>query len=380
MAVVVYSELSRDARVRKAIDVALEEGCRVHCFSLKEQGRRYKGEEIKYVNTGVNQYRGDSKVKYLVSYIAFFLSVLVRLSISGLRNNYKIIHVHNMPDFLVFCSIIPKIRGAKIILDIHDSMPKVFVEKFKKGLVSSFTKSVLKFQERMSAAFADSVITVHEPYKQEVISQNGIPLDKIAVIKNLPDERVFQPIQYKLEEDDILQLVFHGTIAERYGLRTVISGLKIVSDAGLNFRFNVYGKGDDRTFLEELVQQLDLSEKVIFHGLVPLDMIPSKIGNSHLGIASLDGLEDGLSVKLLEYVGMAIPVITTNNHVIEYYFGKNELFLYEKKNAKDFAEKVMSLINNKSLLKNQSKLLIEVRNRFLWSKEKELLRKIYSDE
>lgn len=378
MAVVAYSELSRDARVRKAIDVALKEGYRIDCFSLKEQGKNYKNEEIKYISTGISQYRGDSKIRYILSYILFFLIVLIQLSFTSLKYKFKIVHVHNMPDFLVFSSLMPKLRGAKIILDIHDSMSKVFVEKFHVGLIYSFIQLILRLQERLSGAFSNHVITVHEPYKQEVISKNGIPLEKIIVIKNVPDEQVFKPVRYRLQNEDKLRLIFHGTIAERYGLRTVIKGLKIVSDSGLDFCFDIYGKGDDRPYLEEMVKCFDLSKKIFFHGLVPLETIPEKISLSHLGVASLDGLEDGLSVKLLEYVGMTIPVITTKNHVIQYYFNENELFLYEKKNEKDFANQIISFFYEPEILRKKSELLAKVRNRFLWSKESKLLSDVYS--
>ena len=32
-----------------------------------------------------------------------------------------------MPDFLVFSALIPKLLGAKVVLDLHDPMPELMI-------------------------------------------------------------------------------------------------------------------------------------------------------------------------------------------------------------------------------------------------------------
>ena len=36
----------------------------------------------------------------------------------------------NIPDFMVFAAVFPKLTGAKIILDVHDIVPELFVTRF----------------------------------------------------------------------------------------------------------------------------------------------------------------------------------------------------------------------------------------------------------
>ena len=62
------------------------------------------------------------------------------------------IHVNNMPDFLVFGTIVPWLFGTKVILDIHDPMPNTFASKFK-GKERRLFYRVLLWQERLSAAY-----------------------------------------------------------------------------------------------------------------------------------------------------------------------------------------------------------------------------------
>ena len=76
--------------------------------------------------------------------------------------------MNNIPDFFVFCALLPKLMGAKVLLDIHDPMPNTFASKFKSGENGFFFKLLL-WQERLSAAFADQVLTVHDPVKEYVL-------------------------------------------------------------------------------------------------------------------------------------------------------------------------------------------------------------------
>ena len=42
------------------------------------------------------------------------------LALRSLTRRYDLVHVHNMPDILVFAALVPKVFGAKVVLDLHD--------------------------------------------------------------------------------------------------------------------------------------------------------------------------------------------------------------------------------------------------------------------
>ena len=48
-----------------------------------------------------------------------------------LKHAYDVIHVHNMPDFLVFSALFPKLLGAKVILEVQDVSPELMAAKAK---------------------------------------------------------------------------------------------------------------------------------------------------------------------------------------------------------------------------------------------------------
>jgi hypothetical protein len=98
----------------------------------------------------------------------------------------KLIHVNTMPDFMVLCALWPRVvHRLPVILDIHDTMPEIFAEKF--GVGSNHWKiRFLRWQEVMSTRFATAVVT-SEHTKAALLARHGVRAEKITVLLNLPD-------------------------------------------------------------------------------------------------------------------------------------------------------------------------------------------------
>src|SRR5690348_11349385 len=161
---VAYSYYETDPRVIREAEAAVEAGFHVDVLALRKPGtapvEMIRG--VRVIRLNQVKYRGRGYLKYLFEYIQFFCRCFMRTSSLFFQHRYKIIHVNNMPDFLVFSTLVPKLCGAKVILDIHDPMPNTFVSKFK-DTDKSISYRVLLWQERLSAAYSDRVITVHHP-------------------------------------------------------------------------------------------------------------------------------------------------------------------------------------------------------------------------
>ena len=135
------------------------------------------------------------------------------------------IHANNIPDFLVFAAVIPKLFGAKVILDIHDPIPELFLLKKKSSNpLSKIMYHLMVFTEKISAAFSDAVITVNSTVKSNLVKR-GIPAEKVSVVRNLPDLTLFDHNQYAAKvasANGQFRLIFPGTIKPQYGLETAI--------------------------------------------------------------------------------------------------------------------------------------------------------------
>ena len=164
IAMVAYTEYVRDPRVRRYAECLVRYGYDVDCYVLKEKNKSVIEElnGVKLIHLETEQYRGDSNLAYIMSYFQFFIQIFIALY-REIKNNYIIIHVHNMPDFLVFSTFINKLCGTKIILDIHDNMPELYKVKFG-TMVGKIFYHILLFQERISSLYVDKVVTVHVPH------------------------------------------------------------------------------------------------------------------------------------------------------------------------------------------------------------------------
>src|SRR5208283_2523971 len=98
-----------------------------------------------------------SKWTYAWRLMRFLVSSSRALKKLHKQNRYDVIHIHNMPDFLVFAAWCPKLTGAKLILDIHDVVPELFESKFETKFKATYF-ILLTTIERLSAKFVDHVI------------------------------------------------------------------------------------------------------------------------------------------------------------------------------------------------------------------------------
>jgi hypothetical protein len=66
-----------------------------------------------------------ASLSYAYQYCCFHSDSAAILAWRSLRGRYDLVYVHNMPDILVLSALVPKLFGAKVILDQHDPMPEL---------------------------------------------------------------------------------------------------------------------------------------------------------------------------------------------------------------------------------------------------------------
>jgi hypothetical protein len=120
----------RHARVQRFAEALADAGAIVDMLCLRERNRTAIGEPrgVRVITIPVSRQIRDNK-GLLFEYLAAFVLFSVRLLILHAKNRYHVIQVHNMPDFLVFAAFIPRLLGAKLILDICDPMPEIYLSK-----------------------------------------------------------------------------------------------------------------------------------------------------------------------------------------------------------------------------------------------------------
>jgi glycosyltransferase involved in cell wall biosynthesis len=282
----------------------------------------------------------------MLGYILFFLLAGTILTARHLRHRYGTVQVHNLPDFLVFCALIPKLTGASVILDLHDLMPEFLSSKFDGDPPRWLVEAIL-LQERWSCRFADHVITVSEQWRETLAQRSGAA-DKSSVVMNVADERIFQSNEPRPEANATeMRLIYHGTVVYRYGLDLVVDAIARLSDEASGITLRVVGQGDQFPGLGRQVAQLGLEERVsLEEGLIPAEYLPEVIAACDVGVVPYrdDVFTDGLiPTKLLEYAAMGLPVVAARTSAIEHLVGDSFVEYFQPGDVADLATQLAGL-------------------------------------
>lgn len=348
--VLLYSNYPFDPRPRRAAEALVAEGMDVEVICLREN----EGEAAEEIVRGVKvsrlplKRRRGGKLEYMWQYASFLLGSFLILGWRASRKRYSLVHVHNMPDVLAFSALIPKLRGAKVILDLHDPMPELMRTIFDIK-ESSIAVSTLKRMEKWSIRFSDAVLTVNEACKT-IFSMRSCRREKISVIMNSPDEKIFKYRETTKKAPTAIDpaapfvIMYHGSLVERHGLDLAVLALSTIRKAIPGAELRIYGQSTP--FLERVmasVQGTELSAVVHYFGPKNLDQIVQAIGECDVGIIPNRRsifTELNTPTRIFEYLSQSKPVIAPRVHGILDYFGPEELFFFELGDAADLARQI----------------------------------------
>jgi glycosyltransferase involved in cell wall biosynthesis len=348
-AVVVFSHYPSDPRPRREAEALVQQGMEVDVICLRQDDHEQRRETINGVNilrVPLRRWRGG-KFSYFFQYGSFILASFFLLALRSFNRRYSLIHVHNMPDVLVFAALVPKICGAKVILDLHDPMPELMLTIFKLP-PASFSVRMLKWLEKRSAGFADVVLTVNLASKRIYASRSCAP-EKIRVVMNSPNEEVFQfrPAPAGLpngKSGGNFTIMYHGSLLPRNGFDLAVKALETVRKSIPGASLVVCG---ERTpFFESVmasVGQHGLQDAVNYLGVKKQEQITEVIDSCDLGIIPNHRnifTEMNTPTRIFEYLSRGKPVIAPRARGIQDYFGDQDLIYFELGDADDLARKI----------------------------------------
>jgi glycosyltransferase involved in cell wall biosynthesis len=324
IAIVVHAIFPGDSRVRRQADALIEAGLQVDVLCLRQPGEATEDSNsaLRVVRLPVNRsFIGFAG--HLVEYMAFAAMAAWRLAREHRRRRYDLVQVASVPDFLVFAALPEKLVGVPVILDLHEDMPEFFRDRFASPVLRPLLPLV-SAAARTSAAFADELLTVHEPLRRLSI-ERGVPAERIAVVMNSADGRLFDPSRHarrSFMQDGQLRLIHHSNLQRIYGLDVAIGGLARLRP-GLDWRLDVYGDGPWRPRVAAAIERHGVGGRVTLHGRVPIDDLPAALAGSDIGLVpSLPDpyLAYSLSTKLLEYAAMGVPTIASDLATFRHHF------------------------------------------------------------
>lgn len=352
-----------DPLVRRMAEAAIDGGCSVDVICLRQQNEKgyeeYGGVHVHRVP--MNRGFGRSLPVTILSWCWFMVLAGITITRLHLKHRYDVVHVHNIPDFLVFSALLPKLLGAKVVLHVQDVSPELLAAKAK-GRKRRIILRLAIWQEHISTAFADHVITVGWPFEQ-LLLQRGLAQEKITIILNSADPRLFpqsrqSPLPCESFEadspDSPFIVMYHGTLAERNGLETAIRAVALARRVAPQVRLDIQGRGEYIPVLKELAATLDVSTAVTFRESCPSEQIVDFVVHGDVGIIPYrnDGfMELVLPTKTYEFAWMQRPMIASDTSAIRSMFRPESLILCDSTNPQDFADAIIALYQQPEMRK-----------------------------
>lgn len=355
-----------DPRVRREVATLLAAGHNVDVICQRGRGeaRFERVGRLRVYRLPVSRWRGHPLAQ-LVEYLAFFVAAFVAVSVLHARRRYDVVQVNTLPDVLVFTALVPKLTGARVVIDLHECMPEFFATKFGVAMSSPLARVVAAL-EQASIRFADHAITCAVPQKEAFEGRGAAP-GKIDVVLNGSDETVFSPAKARRAPDDAkFVIVCHGTIEERYGLDTIIDAVALVADDLPDVRARIIGDGSMRDELKQRAADLGIADRVEFSdGFLPLDELVDELGAADAGVVAMkrDAFRDlTLCNKLYDFVAMRKPAIVSRTRSVEVSFPPDAFALFEAGDAADLARAIRQVHDDAELrtaLVDRARLAVE---------------------
>lgn len=209
---------------------------------------------------------------------------------------------------------IPLFAPCRRVVTFHDMTFFLFPEKhiFIKRI---FFRLIIPF----SARKADRLIAISKNTKKDIVKILGIATDKIDVVY-LTVDNIFRPIEnssavfqikkkYRIQNNFILYV---GTLEPRKNIVSLIKAYhKLVSQNRIKHQLVLAGKkGWGYQEIFKIVQDFNLSEKIIFTGYIPEEELVFLYNAADLFV--YPSLYEGFGIPPLEALACGTPTIASN--------------------------------------------------------------------
>lgn len=173
----------------------------------------------------------------------------------------------------------------------------------------------------------------------------GCDEKKVVVYRSGIDCSRFVFTPRRLHPDDRVRIVTTGRLVEKKGVEYGIRAVAKLVKANHNIEYNIVGDGPLKDDLQQLIQELDVSDTIKLLGQKQQKELIEILNNSHIFIApsvtSKNGDQDAPVNVLKEAMAMGLPVVSTHHGGIpELVEDGISGFLVSERDANTLAEKL----------------------------------------
>lgn len=368
-----------EPRVARQSNAARDAGYEVDVVAMRRNGdpRSEIVEGVRVLRLPLEHRRGGGAIRMLCEYVGFTMLATMRVALLTVRRRYSVVQIHNPPDFLIVAAIVPRLLGARIVLDVHDLAPDMFAARFRGGRAGAVADTVLRRVEKLAVRLAHRVITVHDPYRQELVARSAPP-SKVTVVMNSFDESLLPEPQREPDPGASagdFRILYHGTVNPWYGVELIVEALAHILPAVPRARLDILGEGDALPAVRRRAAELGIVDRVTIPGrYLPQPEVLALARGASVGVVpnlptKLNRF--ALSSKLFEYVALGIPVVSADLETIRAHFDDAEVRFFRAGDAESLAEALLAVAKDPSAARARAEAAIARYEEYRWARQAE---------
>ena len=331
---------------------------------LKKKGT-FEGINFKYVTQRYkNKYKIIRALLHLSGLRSFigFLFTAIEIIKNNRKKPYDSILVSNDSIFFVFFyTIISKLIKVKLIF-IFDEFPKPIRHKLKNKI-----PIIKKYSYIIILRWVDGYVSISNKLMH---FYNDLYSKPTFILPMIIDTSRFDNISYKFNNPSEGYICYMGNMElSKDNVNIIIVAFSKISDSHPKINLHLYGQPtiQNLNYLNKLVKDLNLSDRVFFKGIVPNSEVPNILQQALILVSSQPETvraSGGFPTKLGEYLASGIPTLITNVGENSKYV-KDDIHLYfsTPNDFEMYASKLNYILNNYDQAKhvaNNGKKFIEL--------------------
>ena len=312
-----------DHRVDKEARSLIADGHEIHLLSL-HHGDKKVFEEIHGINVHRIYFQKNvfKKLSAAINVLPIYNWIWKRFISKKVNTlGLQVLHIHDLPLSKVAMKIRKKYK-IPVVIDMHEDYADWIIETpHYSTFIGKIVRNLSKWKkyEKKYLQMSDHVIGVSPILIDKMVKKYELPRDKIAFVPNTPNpdfmkiKKIDEDIKDKLK--DKFNLIYVGGISYLRGIQNVLPQIELLKQKIPNIQFVIVGDGTYRKNLEELVDNYNLDQQIIFTGWETIERLSAYIHLSHIGIypsLRYRGVNDKVPTKMFQYWALKKPVLASD--------------------------------------------------------------------
>ncbi len=214
-------------------------------------------------------------------------------------------------------------------------------------------------------------IILVDPMQRSFMKQFGIPPEKMSIVINGVDTKLFQPCRSK-GDNGLVDFIFVGRLSLDKGVHILLEAFQAYHQENKDSRLTLVGDG----LLKHVIDEYDHNGSIRWLGAVSHNQVPLILQSADIFVIPQN--IGGLGLSVIEAMSCGIPVITTAIGATRHLLTPDEGILVEPENRNALVDAMRTLAEDKSMRKRMGARCREkVLRKYSWNKQITLIENVY---